>query len=157
DGSGSRCSNSTPRRWPSGTPPTPTTNDPNAVASGDVEVALRDFAQQDVVGRIARLAREQPLEAFPDLLARHLDAVALQDLPDQVVVCLDGLGHREVAVRAGAATGPEVERGHVEEHLIRLGGLDQDDVALEVRVVLVLAYAELEAGVQQGAEHLVEH
>src|SRR5262249_56048041 len=81
-----------------------------------------------------------------DLLAWHLNAVALEDLPDEVVVRLDGLGHGQVAVRAGAAARPQVERGHVEEHLIRLGGLNQDDVALEVRIVLVLTLADVVAG-----------
>src|SRR5262249_27618248 len=89
---------------------------------GDVQVALRDVAQEHVVGGFGLVAGEQALEALTDLLARHLHAVALENLADQIVVRLDGLGHREVAVGAGAAPGPEIERRHVEEHLIRLGG-----------------------------------
>ena len=59
-------------------------------------------------------------------------------------------------MRAGAAARPEVEGGHLEEREVRLGRLDEDDVALEVRVVLVLADAELEARVKERAQHLVE-
>jgi len=59
--------------------------------SGDVEVALRNVAEEHVVGRLARLGAEQTLEALADLATRHEDAVALQDLTDQLVVRLDRL------------------------------------------------------------------
>ena len=45
----------------------------------------------------------------------------------------------------------------LEEREVGLPRLDQDDVALEVRIVLVLADAELQPRVQQRAEHLVQH
>src|SRR5262245_53143230 len=91
--------------------------------SGDVEVPLGDVAQEDVVGRLGRLGLEQALEPLAHLAASHEDAVALEDLPDELVVRLDGLRHRQVAVRAGAAARPEVERRHLEERQIRLAGL----------------------------------
>src|SRR5262249_6525055 len=50
-------------------------------ASGDVEIALRDLAQQHVVGRLVRLARGQPLESLADLLACPRNALALEGLP----------------------------------------------------------------------------
>src|SRR5439155_15772934 len=98
----------------------------------DVQAALRDVPHEDVVGRLAGLGARQALDALADLPAGHLDPVALQDLAHQLVVRLDRLRDREIAVGTGAAAGPEVERRHLEEREVRLGGLEQDDVALEI-------------------------
>ncbi len=69
---------------------------------------------------------------------------------------LDRLSHRLVAVLGGAPPLPERERRHLEEIEILLRRLDQDDVAFEVGIVLVLPEAELEPRMQQRAEHLVQ-
>src|SRR5438094_4863659 len=122
----------------------------------DVKVALRDVAEEHVVGRLARLGTEQTLEALADLAARHEDPIALQDLPDQLVVGFDRLCDGEVPVCPGAAACPEVQGCHLEEREIGLTRLEQDDVTLEMRVVLILPDAELEARVEQRAENLVQ-
>src|SRR6267378_923865 len=73
----------------------------------DVKVALRDVAEEHVVGRLARL-----------------------------VVGFDRLRDGEVPVCPGAAACPEVQGCHLEEREIGLTRLEQDDVTLEMRVVL---------------------
>src|SRR2546426_9629171 len=62
-------------------------------------------------------------------LARHEHPVGLQDLADHLVVRLDRLRDREIAVRPRAAARPQVERRHLEEGEVGLARLEQDDVA----------------------------
>src|SRR5207247_10793083 len=106
--------------------------------------------------RLPWLGTEQLLEAVADVPAPHEDTIGLQDLPDQLVVGFDRLRGGEVPVCPGAPACPEVQGCHLEEREIGLTRLEQDDVTLEMRVVLILPDAELEARVEQRAENLVQ-
>src|SRR5437879_1250466 len=123
------------------------TSRPRSPISSHAQLSLRHVAQEHVFGSLARLVVQQALEALAHFLARHEDPVGLQDLADHLVVRLDRLRHREIAVRPRAAARPQVERRHLEEGEVRLARLEQDDVALEARIVLVLLDAELQARV----------
>src|SRR5207247_2307693 len=61
--------------------------------------------------------------------------------------------------RSSISSHAELPLRHVaEEHVLgSLARLEQEDVALEVRIVLVLLDAELQPRVQERAQHLVEH
>src|SRR5207237_1641167 len=74
----------------------------------DVQAALRDVPHEDIVGRLAGLGARPALAALGDLPAGHLAPVAPPDLAHELVVRLDRLRDREIAVGAGAAAGPEV-------------------------------------------------
>src|SRR5205823_13409289 len=130
-----------------GAPPAPGEQPTKALRY--VQVALRDVAQEHVFGPFTRLVAQQALEALAHFLARHEHPVGLQDLADHLVVRLDRLRDREIAVRPRAAARPQVERPHLEEGEVGLARLEQDDVALEARIVLVLLDAELQARVQK--------
>src|SRR5207245_11696296 len=67
------------------------------------------------------------LDAGPHFLARHENPVAVEDLLDQVVVLLDRLGHRQVAVLRRADALPVGQRVQPEKLHV---GLDRKSTRL---------------------------
>ena len=80
-----------------------------------------------------------------------------QDSVELVVVLLDRHADRFEALADRLGPLPERQRVDGEELGVVVPGLEQHDVALEAPVSQVALKGELEPGVQQGTEDLVDH
>ena len=116
-----------------------------AASLRDVELTAGDFSQDHLLPPVSFRCPAYALQTLSDIFPRHQDAVALQDLLDDVVVILDRLGDRKITMLPSKLTLPEIDRRHPEKSKVSLCRLDEDNVTAEVWVFLVLAQPQLES------------